>query len=160
MGTTHTVATLEVSATAYDDIAGKMRAAGYDHAFLEPGNGDHAIIDMVGIGLERGPTPDYVALRKAERDARAEIVKRVVKVGDVLTHSGCGGCIREHEFIGWDGNWMRGRPTRDTFRMENMDGRRQDKCHEADDIGPGNVTHINRVPVEAVEFLATKGASS
>lgn len=149
MRATHTLATLQVSAAAYYEIAAKLRAAGYDHAFVD------GLIDMTGIGLELRPPDD-----KAERDARADIVKRVVKVGDVLTHSGCGGCIFEHEFMGWSGAWMRGRPTRDTFRFEKMDGQREEKCHEADDIAPGNVTHINRVPVDVVEFLATKGVST
>lgn len=44
---THTYAELEVSAAAYDEIAGKLRAAGYDHAFHD------GTIDMHGIGLTR-----------------------------------------------------------------------------------------------------------
>jgi len=48
---THTFAELEVSAAAYDEIAAKLRAAGYDHAFV------NGAIDMHGIGLTRGPEP-------------------------------------------------------------------------------------------------------
>ena len=44
---TYTYVELEVSAAAYDEIAGKLRAAGYDHAFH-----DHTI-DMHGIGLTK-----------------------------------------------------------------------------------------------------------
>lgn len=44
---THTFAELEVSAAAYDEIAGKLREAGYDHAFNE------GAIDMHGIGVTR-----------------------------------------------------------------------------------------------------------
>jgi hypothetical protein len=45
--TTHTFAELGVSQAAYDEIAGKLRAAEYDHAF-----GDDGVIDMHGIGLQ------------------------------------------------------------------------------------------------------------
>jgi hypothetical protein len=44
---TRTIATLEVSAPAYEEIASKLRAAGYDQAF-----GTDGVIDMTGIGLE------------------------------------------------------------------------------------------------------------
>lgn len=43
---TYTYAELEVSKAAYDEIAGKLRAANYDHAFM-----DNGTIDMHGIGL-------------------------------------------------------------------------------------------------------------
>ena len=53
---THTVATMEVSAVAFDEIAAKLREAGYDHAFLRiKQDGGAAIIDMHGIGLLRRP---------------------------------------------------------------------------------------------------------
>ena len=45
---THTYALLEVSAAAYEEIAKKLREAGYDHAFNAEGE-----IDMHGIGLSR-----------------------------------------------------------------------------------------------------------
>lgn len=45
----HTYALLEVSAEAYDEIAAKLREAGYDHAFGEEGE-----IDMHGLALTRG----------------------------------------------------------------------------------------------------------
>lgn len=47
MRTTHTLATLELSPAAYDEIRAKLEAAGYQHAF------DGGLIDMTGIGLER-----------------------------------------------------------------------------------------------------------
>lgn len=56
---THTVATLEVSAAVYDEVAGKLKAAEYDHAFGEDG-----IIDMSGVGLQRGPVPDPIGPRE------------------------------------------------------------------------------------------------
>lgn len=43
---THTHANLEVSQAVYDEIAGKLRAAGYDDAF-----GRNGEIDMHGIAL-------------------------------------------------------------------------------------------------------------
>jgi len=47
MRSTHTYVTLPVSRTTYDEIAEKLRAAGYDHAFDADG-----LIDMHGIALE------------------------------------------------------------------------------------------------------------
>jgi hypothetical protein len=49
---THTYVELEVSAAAYDEIAGKLRAAAYDHAFHDE------VIDMHGIGLTKAPDKD------------------------------------------------------------------------------------------------------
>lgn len=45
---THTFALLELSQASYDEIAKKLRAAGYDQAFHEDGT-----IDMHGIGITR-----------------------------------------------------------------------------------------------------------
>ncbi|WGG51790.1 hypothetical protein [Rugamonas sp. DEMB1] len=92
------------------------------------------------------------------RQRHADIVRSVVKVGDVLTHSGCMGCLFEHEFSSWDGAWMRGVPTRDTYRFDGKEGGRRAHHNQAADIAPASVTHINRVPVEAVEFLADRTA--
>jgi hypothetical protein len=46
---THTYALLQISATAYEEIAQRLRAAGYAHAF-----GDEGELDMHGIALVRG----------------------------------------------------------------------------------------------------------
>lgn len=43
---THTYALLEISEAAYEEIAGKLREAGYGHAFGEDGE-----IDMHGIAV-------------------------------------------------------------------------------------------------------------
>jgi len=50
---THTYAELEVSRATYDEIAQKLRAAGYQHVFINAGPPDAATptIDMHGIGL-------------------------------------------------------------------------------------------------------------
>jgi len=45
---THTYAELELSPAAYDEIAGKLKEAGYDHVFMDDGT-----IDMQGIGVTR-----------------------------------------------------------------------------------------------------------
>lgn len=45
---THTFAVLELSPAAYDEIAHKMREAGYGHVFMDDG-----AIDMHGIGVTR-----------------------------------------------------------------------------------------------------------
>lgn len=55
---THTLAELELSPLAYSEIAEKLRAAGYDHAFLEEG-----MLDMSGLGVICGaavgdPSPE------------------------------------------------------------------------------------------------------
>jgi hypothetical protein len=47
----HTYAILGISQAAYDEIAAKLRAAEYQHAF------DGAVIDMHGIGLEVEAAP-------------------------------------------------------------------------------------------------------
>lgn len=55
MSHTHTYATLEVSAAAYDEIAAKLKEAGYDDAFDD----EEKVIDMHGIGLVRLYPPAY-----------------------------------------------------------------------------------------------------
>ncbi|CAG9256076.1 hypothetical protein [Paraburkholderia caribensis] len=47
-----TVATLEISSNAFNEIADKLRAAGYNHLFMVDGS-----IDMYGIGLACAPKP-------------------------------------------------------------------------------------------------------
>jgi hypothetical protein len=44
---THTYAALEVTQSTFDEIAAKLKAAGYDHAFDD----EEGAIDMHGIGL-------------------------------------------------------------------------------------------------------------
>lgn len=51
MKTTHTYALLEVSTPVFNEIAQKLKKAGYDHAFT-----GKAEIDMHGIGLAPDPT--------------------------------------------------------------------------------------------------------
>jgi len=60
---THTFARLEISKPAFDEIANKLKAAGYDHAFMV--DDGVALIDMHGIAV----TP--VVIDKSD-DARRE----------------------------------------------------------------------------------------
>jgi hypothetical protein len=48
---TYTYAVLEISSEAYEEIAVKLRAAGYDHAFGKDGE-----IDMHGIAVAEDKT--------------------------------------------------------------------------------------------------------
>lgn len=52
MRTTHTSAILDLSPAAYDEIADKLRAAGYGHAFI-PSVRHGETIDMHGIAVAR-----------------------------------------------------------------------------------------------------------
>lgn len=49
---THTLATMEVSAATYEEITSKLRAAGYDHAFIDGNTFSHPMLDMTGIGID------------------------------------------------------------------------------------------------------------
>lgn len=82
----------------------------------------------------------------------AEKLMSLIKEGDVITHTRCIGCVEEHVFTRMKGRWLCGIPTRDTMILSQMTGRRSN--NETDDISPKNITHINRVPVDCVEFLA------
>ena len=46
---THTVSTLEISDSAFNEIKKLLLDAGYDHVFLD----NEELIDMHGIGLKR-----------------------------------------------------------------------------------------------------------
>lgn len=48
MRQTHTYAILEVSDSVWDEVAKKLREAGYDHAFCKEG-----CIDMHGLALQK-----------------------------------------------------------------------------------------------------------
>lgn len=83
---------------------------------------------------------------------REQILEQFLKVGDTITHTRCAGTIQEHFFSHREGPWLCGDPTDDTMRLEDMDGEAGDWW--VNDISPNNVTHINRVPLDAVPFLA------
>lgn len=72
---THTYVTLEVSPTAYDEIAAKLRAAGYGHVRE---NGE---IDLHGLGLVRG------AEQPAPADPEKEVLLRLqMEFGDIIAN--------------------------------------------------------------------------
>jgi hypothetical protein len=75
-----------------------------------------------------------------------------LKAGDVLTHTRCMGCLEEHVFTGRDGIWLCGTPTADTRKLSGLKGSAQ--ANAVNDISPLNVTHVNRVPLENLSFLA------
>ena len=50
----YTYAELEVSPAVYDEIASKLRAAGYGDAFVTEHGEHNPTIDMHGLGLVRG----------------------------------------------------------------------------------------------------------
>ncbi|MFO0580533.1 MAG: hypothetical protein U1A78_41710 [Polyangia bacterium] len=75
----------------------------------------------------------------------AERLREHLQPGDTLTHSRCMGYIEEHVFTGWDGEWICGRPTHDTRRWNGSK-------YAVNDIAPGSVTHVNRMPVCDLHF--------
>lgn len=79
---------------------------------------------------------------KAEHE---QVLRKFLRVGDTLTHTRCMGCIEEHLYTRNDGSWLCGTPTKDTIRLGGSK-------HEANDIAPGNVTHLNRTPIECLEI--------
>jgi hypothetical protein len=58
---THTYALLPVSKEAFDEVATHLRAAGYDHAFVDDG------IDMHGIALSPEPVTVINLLSRMEK---------------------------------------------------------------------------------------------
>jgi hypothetical protein len=93
-------------------------------------------------------TPEQLAENEALRKKNEEILARHLKIGDTLTHTRCCGILEEHLYIGHDGRWICGKPTKDQVRLT--------KCtrHEVNDISPLSVTHLNRVPLDCLDFLA------
>lgn len=79
----------------------------------------------------------------------AALVLRLVQPGDTVTHTRCMGCMEEHIFLGLtlEGDAIQGRPTTDTARLGGSP-------LIADDIAPGSVTHINRMPIEVLEMAS------
>ena len=89
---THTYATLEVSAAAYDEIADKLKHAGYAHAFMREVGArpeQPETIDMHGIGLVRavayGETP---ASQSAIATNHDRVVQLAHDMASYVHHSG------------------------------------------------------------------------
>jgi len=79
MHNTHTYVVLEVSSDAYQEIKLKLKAAGYDHAFMSNGE-----IDMHGIAVSEDPTTTALFLGAAARQ-----VERAAAHGMVTHHKDC-----------------------------------------------------------------------
>ena len=83
-----------------------------------------------------------------DKDKHVGMVLSLLKKGDLITHTRCMGCIEEHYYTGMDGHWICGIASADTMTLSTIDTEGR-----ANDISPLNVTHINRVLVENIEFL-------
>lgn len=80
---THTYAILELSQHAFDEIATKMREAGYDHAF-DVSDGK-SVIDMHGIGVQAEdakPAPTIEELEALLKENPANV--RILPNGKVV----------------------------------------------------------------------------
>lgn len=96
--TTHTLAEMPVSARVYEEIAAKLREAGYDHAFMEDG-----VISMQGIGLSR-PQPSAMGVRMREAREKAgltqkEAARKVFVALPSLIEYEEGGMIPQHRTL-------------------------------------------------------------
>jgi hypothetical protein len=80
-------------------------------------------------------------------DYRA-LVHKLVRPGDILTHTRCLGSIEEHIYTQNDGYWLCGLPTHDSTLLSYA-------LDEVRDISPLSVTHINRLPVAEVDRRRT-----
>jgi hypothetical protein len=74
---TYTFAELELSPAAYYEISQKMRAAGWDQAFTGPGSA----IDMHGIGVTCGSSPEQAHARRLDQVHRALEERRAAMKG-------------------------------------------------------------------------------
>lgn len=82
MHATHTFATLEVPAAAFDFIAAKLKEAGYEHAFVD------GALDMHGIGLVKlAPAEDF---RERVRQEKRELDEKRTKLATFMAAGGFG----------------------------------------------------------------------
>jgi hypothetical protein len=83
---THTFAELEVTQKTYDEIAGKLREAGYSHAFID------GAIDMAGISLTVSPEKpcdhswEYMSIKLPE-DAASQWIRICRLCGGGIKHN-------------------------------------------------------------------------
>lgn len=106
---TYTIATLELSRTAYEEIAAKLREAGYDHAF------DGGLIDMTGIGVlpsktEDVPTPSYDEnsvedMRQRKDNAYWERNCVVALLARIALRLGAPAGVNKTDIPGWSTDW-------------------------------------------------------
>lgn len=72
---THTYAVLEISQAAWDEIAGKLRAAGYNHVFDK----DRKVIDGNGIGFAAAAEASYAP---GDFDRAVDLLRRLSTPGE------------------------------------------------------------------------------
>jgi len=65
---THTSVTLEISRETHDEIAGKLLAAGYDHAVYASGEVDMHGIVLVPVASKEGPRSPNLPLNEQFND--------------------------------------------------------------------------------------------
>ena len=87
-------------------------------------------------------------MKTEEQIKHCELIRSILKSGDLITHTICMGELQEHIFIKWDDQWICGKPTKLTKKY----GTYVPKF--VNDIHPLNVTHINRQSPECIEFLS------
>lgn len=77
MRSTHTFSILHVSKRTWDEIAEGLRAADYDHAFLD----DAQTVDLHGIAI-RPFAPPGMAGPKSDGDIAIELLRRLQTPGE------------------------------------------------------------------------------
>jgi len=82
--TTHTYAKLEVTEATWQEIADKLRAAGYDHAFHD------GVIDMHGIGLQQLERHPEQLSEVSYRLGTEQTLRKLAKLVDNATPPGLG----------------------------------------------------------------------
>lgn len=93
--TTHTYAIMDISTAAYNEIAGKLRDAGYDHAFQQ--SEGRECIDMHGVGLRAEIPADRTEIGgvQEEYDAAPErAVDVMAKIRRALTFAATPGTTK------------------------------------------------------------------
>lgn len=92
-------------------------------------------------------TPEERAEKIQFNVERAALLRRHLKIGDLLTHTRCMGSLEEHVFTGWNGHWLCGRRTAETKKYSKFSSKL------VDDIAPMNVTHVNRDNVLSLDVI-------
>lgn len=91
--TTHTYAFLEVKPATFEEIAAKLRSAGYDHAFdADAQHGE--LIDLHGLALVVDPEHRERHLAHVPFRALCELEEKRQKTTDNPEHCSCLTCLR------------------------------------------------------------------
>lgn len=87
----------------------------------------------------------FTSQPNSQADKAPYSLKEILKPGDLITHTRCMGILAEHVFTRWDGYWICGTATSETVRCGGSKG-------ESVDISPVSITHVNRVPIDCLDF--------